>query len=103
MTRFSPRASSASSDRSADRRPAASVPERESELGNGPAATLVPGTVNFSADPATLKQQVERELRTASPAAASPVAPPVTRQLRECVQKHRGRLRINRARGQAHA
>lgn len=47
---------------------------------------LVASTVNFSADPATLKQQVERELRTASPAGASATAPPVTRQLRGCVQ-----------------
>lgn len=48
---------------------------------------LVASTVNFSADPATLKQQVEQELRTASPAGASATAPPVTRQLRGCVQK----------------
>jgi hypothetical protein len=47
---------------------------------------LVASTVNFSADPATLKQQVEQELRTASPTGASATAPPVTRQLRECVQ-----------------
>lgn len=47
---------------------------------------LVASTVNFSADPATLKQQVEQELRTASPAGASATAPPVTRQLRGCVQ-----------------
>ena len=48
--------------------------------------TLMAGTVNFSADPATLKQQVEQELRPASPAGASATAPPVTRQLRGCVQ-----------------
>ena len=47
---------------------------------------LVAGTVDFSADPATLKRQVERELRTASPAAVSPAALPVTSQLRGCVQ-----------------
>jgi hypothetical protein len=47
---------------------------------------LVASTVNFSADPGTLKQQVERELRTASPGGASATAPPVTRQLRGCVQ-----------------
>jgi hypothetical protein len=47
---------------------------------------LVASTVNFSADPGTLKQQVERELRTASPGGASATVPPVTRQLRECVQ-----------------
>jgi hypothetical protein len=43
---------------------------------------LVAGTVDFSADPATLKQQVERELRTPSPARAA-----VTSRLRGCVQK----------------
>ena len=48
--------------------------------------TLMAGTVNFSADPATLKQQVEHELRTASPAAGSVTAPPVTPRLRACVQ-----------------
>jgi hypothetical protein len=48
--------------------------------------TLMTSTVNFSADPATRKQQVERELRTASPAPASATAPPVTPQLRACVQ-----------------
>ena len=42
---------------------------------------LVAGTVDFSADPATLKQQVERELRTPSPARAA-----VTSKLRGCVQ-----------------
>jgi hypothetical protein len=47
---------------------------------------LVAGNVDFSADPATLKQQVERELRTASPATAPATAPPVTSQLRGCVQ-----------------
>jgi hypothetical protein len=48
--------------------------------------SLVAGTVSFSADPATLKQQVEHELRTAAPAGAAATAPPVTRQLRGCVQ-----------------
>jgi hypothetical protein len=43
---------------------------------------LVAGTVDFSADQAVLKQQVERELRTPSPARAA-----VTSQLRGCVQK----------------
>ncbi|HEX5303023.1 MAG TPA: hypothetical protein VFW50_39120 [Streptosporangiaceae bacterium] len=47
---------------------------------------LVAGTVDFSADPATLKQQVERELRTPSPTKAAPTAVPVTSQLRGCVQ-----------------
>jgi len=48
--------------------------------------TLMAGTVNFSADQATLKRQVEHELRTASPTAGSVTAPPVTPRLRECVQ-----------------
>jgi hypothetical protein len=48
--------------------------------------TVTAGTVNFSADPATLRQQVEHELRTASPAPASVTAPPVTPRLRACVQ-----------------
>jgi hypothetical protein len=52
--------------------------------------TLMAGTVNFSADPATLKQQVEHELRTASPAAGSVTAPPVTPRLRACVQNLTG-------------
>ena len=43
---------------------------------------LVAGTVDFSADQAVLKQQVERELRTPSPTRAA-----VTSQLRGCVQK----------------
>ena len=43
---------------------------------------LVAGTVDFSADQAVLKQQVERELRTPSPARAA-----VTSKLRGCVQK----------------
>ena len=43
---------------------------------------LVAGTVDFSADRAVLKQQVEHELRTPSPARAA-----VTSQLRGCVQK----------------
>jgi hypothetical protein len=47
---------------------------------------LVAGTVDFSADPAILKQQVERELRTPSPTVAAATAAPVTSQLRECVQ-----------------
>jgi hypothetical protein len=47
---------------------------------------LVAGTVDFSADPATLKQQVERELRTAPSATTAVTAPPVTSQLRGCVQ-----------------
>jgi len=47
---------------------------------------LVAGTVDFSADPATLKQQVERELRTPSPTGAAATARPVTSQLRGCVQ-----------------
>jgi hypothetical protein len=54
--------------------------------------TLVPGTVNFSADQATLKQQVEHELGpagtpgTAAAPGASAAGPPVTAQLRACVQ-----------------
>lgn len=52
--------------------------------------TVLTSTVNFSADPATLRQQVERELRSPSPAAASGTARPVTRQLRGCVQKLTG-------------
>lgn len=52
--------------------------------------TVLTSTVNFSADPATLKQQVQRELRSPSPAAASGTARPVTRQLRECVLKLTG-------------
>jgi len=48
--------------------------------------SLVAGTVSFSAEPATLKRQVEHELRTAPPAGAAATAPPVTRQLRGCVQ-----------------
>jgi len=51
--------------------------------------TLVPGTVNFSADQATLKQQVEHELGPAQPAGtpgASGAGPPVTAKLRACVQ-----------------
>jgi hypothetical protein len=57
--------------------------------------TLVPGTVNFSADQATLKQQVEHELGpagtsgaagTAAASGASGAGPPVTAQLRACVQ-----------------
>lgn len=52
--------------------------------------TLMAGTVDFSADPATLKQQVEHELRTASPAAGSVTAPPVTPRLRACVQNLTG-------------
>ena len=48
---------------------------------------LVAGTVDFSADPATLKQQVERELRTPAPTGAAATARPVTSQLRGCVQK----------------
>jgi len=48
---------------------------------------LVAGTVDFSADPATLKQQVERELRTPAPTGAAATAQPVTSQLRGCVQK----------------
>jgi len=47
---------------------------------------LVAGTVDFSADPATLKQQVERELRTPAPTGAAATARPVTSQLRGCVQ-----------------
>jgi len=47
---------------------------------------LVAGTVDFSADQATLKQQVERELRTPSPTGAAATAAPVTSQLRGCVQ-----------------
>jgi hypothetical protein len=47
---------------------------------------LVTGTVDFSADPATLKQQVERELRTPAPTGAAATARPVTSQLRGCVQ-----------------
>jgi hypothetical protein len=54
--------------------------------------TLVAGTVNFSADQATLKQQVEHELGTAhsaatsrAPAASAPPSP-VTARLRACVQ-----------------
>lgn len=47
---------------------------------------LVAGTVAFSADPATLKQQVERELRTPPPTGAAATARPVTSQLRGCVQ-----------------
>ena len=43
---------------------------------------LVAGTVDFSADRAILRQQVERELRTPSPTRAA-----VTSQLRGCVQK----------------
>ncbi len=59
--------------------------------GNAPQArrltfTVMASTVNFSADPATLKRQVEHELRTASPAAGSVTAPPVTPRLRACVQ-----------------
>jgi len=42
---------------------------------------LVVGTVDFSADPATLKQQVERELRTPAPTRAA-----ATTRLRGCVQ-----------------
>jgi hypothetical protein len=57
--------------------------------------TLVAGTVNFSADQATLKQQVEHELGAVHPAgqagtsrapAASAPASPVTAKLRGCVQ-----------------
>jgi hypothetical protein len=57
--------------------------------------TLVTGTVNFSADQATLKQQVEHELGAARPVggagtsrapAASAPASPVTTKLRACVQ-----------------
>jgi hypothetical protein len=47
---------------------------------------LVAGTVDFSTDPATLKQQVERELRTPAPTGAAATARPVTSQLRGCVQ-----------------
>jgi hypothetical protein len=47
---------------------------------------LVVGTVHFSADPATLKQQVERELRTLPPTGPAATARPVTSQLRGCVQ-----------------
>jgi hypothetical protein len=47
---------------------------------------LVVGTVHFSADPATLKQQVERELRTPPPTGPAATARPVTSQLRGCVQ-----------------
>ena len=46
--------------------------------------TLVASDTNFSA--ATLKQQVETELRRAMPAEGSGTAQPVTAQLRRCVQ-----------------
>jgi hypothetical protein len=67
---------------------------------------LVAGTVNFSADPATLRQQVEQELRAASPAGASATASPVTRKLRGCVQNLTGgatlvRVESARFRGQS--
>src|SRR5947209_4138516 len=62
MTRFSPRDSSASSARSADRGPAARVPERESELGNGPAATLVPGTVPLEPTLPLTEREPSREV-----------------------------------------
>jgi hypothetical protein len=47
---------------------------------------LVASTVNFSAVPATLKQQVEHELGTASPAASAGTSGPVSAQLRACVR-----------------
>lgn len=48
--------------------------------------SLVTSTVNFSSAPATLRQQIEHELGTTPPAAASATAPPVTTRLRDCVQ-----------------
>jgi hypothetical protein len=48
--------------------------------------SMTASTVDFSADPATLKRQVKHELSTASPAAGSVTARPVTTRLRECVQ-----------------
>jgi hypothetical protein len=48
--------------------------------------TLVAGSTNFSAVPATFKQQVEGELGRAAPAAGSGAAQPVSPQLRACVQ-----------------
>jgi hypothetical protein len=47
---------------------------------------LVASTVNFSAVPATLKQQVEHELGTASPAGSAGTSAPVSAQLRACVR-----------------
>jgi hypothetical protein len=48
--------------------------------------SLTASAVDFSADPATLKRQVEHELSAASPAAGSLPARPVTTRLRACVQ-----------------
>jgi hypothetical protein len=48
--------------------------------------TLVASTTDFSAVPATLRQQVESELGRKAPAEASGTAQPVTLQLRACVQ-----------------
>jgi hypothetical protein len=52
--------------------------------------TLVASSTNFSAVPATLKQQVESDLGRAAPAAGSGAAQPVTTQLRACVRNLTG-------------
>jgi hypothetical protein len=48
--------------------------------------TLVASGTDFSADPATRRQQVATELGSAPPAGGSGIAQPVTEQLRACVR-----------------